>query len=282
MNYYLSAPETIYKPVRLRLLADDVRRNYLISFAGSVAHFKTFYAEGKNQIMIDSGAFSAWNSGKVIDREAYLRFCKTLPDEVFKINLDVIPKTGSSQEEKLICIEKSFENYLYLKSHLKNVLPVHHYGENISWAKKMLNETDYICISPANDTHENIKREYFNYIFSELPFTTKTHVLGYSSTEGIELYPFYSVDSISYKKSHMHGQVSFERSDGSIVDLSISRYARHIGLVYDPSRGLAEQPELLTEATYETIKGILKHFHYITEQHQTRDFSYLKQQLKLF
>lgn len=282
MEYFLSAPETIFKPVRERLISDGEKRNYLISFAGPVKHFETFYREGQNTIMIDSGAFSAWNSGKVIDREAYLKFLKKLPDEVFKINLDVIPKTGSSQEEKLKCIDESFKNYLYLKSHVKNVLPVHHYGEHIDWARKMLNETDYICISPANDTHEGIKREYFEYIFSELDLKTKCHVLGYSSVDGVENYPFFSVDSISYKKTHMHGQVYFARTDGKIIDLTISEYARMTGHVYDSSKGLAEQPELLSDATYSTIIALLKHFENITELHRTKDFSYLKNQLKLF
>lgn len=282
MNYYLSAPETIFKPVREILTSDSVRRNYLISFAGSVKHFDKFYNDGQNQIMIDSGAFSAWNSGKHIDREEYLAFCKKLPEDVFKINLDVIPVTGSSQSEKLKCIEKSFENYLYLKSHLKNVLPVHHYGEDVSWAKKMLNETDYICISPANDTHENIKREYFDYIFSEIDIKTKMHVLGYSSVDGVEKYPFYSVDSISYKKTHMHGQVYFKRTDGSIIDLDISDYAKLKGFLYDSRKGLASQPELLTSATYDTIMNLISHFERIGQINQTKDFSYLKRQLNLF
>lgn len=282
MEYFLSAPETIYKPVRERLLSDGISRNYLISFAGPVKHFETFYNQGQNKIMIDSGAFSAWNSGKTIDLEAYLKFCKTLPDEVFKINMDVIPKTGSTQQEKLKCIQQSFDNYLYLKKHLKNVLPVHHYGEDIVWAKKMLDETDYICISPANDTHENIKRQYFNYVFNELELDTKVHVLGYSSIEGLELYPFTSVDSISYKRTHMHGQVSFERSDGTIIDMDISDYAKWKGYEYNPRKGLVEHPELLAEGTYDTITAILKHFEKLKERNKTKDFSWIRQQLKLF
>ena len=282
MVYYISAPETIFKPVKERLLEDGSPRHYLLSFATSSRHFEQFYQEGLNSIMIDSGAFSAWNSGKTIDREAYLEYCKKLPSEVIKINLDVIPKTGSSQEEKLICIEQSFENYLYLKKHLDNVIPVHHYGEDIAWAKKMLEETDYICISPANDTHESIKREYFKYVFSELPVGVKTHTLGYSSTDGMDMFPFYSLDSISHKMTHMHGTVLYLRSDGSFRKIDIGDYAKLHGFSYNPAVGLSKQRDLLEESSHLTIINLLNYVDFLTEKHLEKDFGYIKQQLKLF
>jgi hypothetical protein len=281
MEYYLSAPETIYKPVKKMILEKD-NLNFLLSFATSSKHFETFYKEGKNKIMIDSGAYSAWNSGKVIDLEAYLAYCKKLPEEVLKINLDVIPETGSSMSEINKCVEKGFENYLYLKKHLKNVLPVYHYGEDISWARRMLEETDYICVSPANDTGEPIKREFFKYCFSELPTGVKTHTLGYSSIDGLAMFPFFSADSISYKKTHMHGCVSYVRSDKSIIDLDIGEYAKIKSMVYDSNKGLSEQPELLTSGTYDTIMAIIEYFEILKEKNKTKDFTYLKQQLNLF
>jgi len=283
MKYYLSSPENTFKPARLRVLNDDKKRNYLLSFGlNSTSHFNTFYQDGKNTIMIDSGAFSAWNSGKEINLDAYIDYCKKLPEEVYKINLDVIPKTGSSQEEKLRCIERGFENYLKMKSIIKNVLPVHHYGEDIMWAKRMLQETDYICISPANDTHENVKREYFNYVFGNINDIPKVHVLGYSSVEGLEMYPFHSVDSISYKKSQMFGGVYYERGDGSIVDLDMAQFAKIKGFVYLPDVSLSSQPELLGEAVYECINSLTNHFERLEERNKTRDFSWLKSQLTLF
>ena len=282
MIYYISAPETIFKPVKLRLLADDKKRHYLLSFATSSRHFEDFYQDGKNTIMIDSGAFSAWNSGKEIDREEYLSYCKKLPDEVFKINLDVIPKTGSSQEEKLKCIEESFENYIYLSKYLKNVLPVHHYGEDIKWIHKMLDETDYVCISPANDTHENIKRKYFKYLFSQIPLSTKTHALGYSSVSGCEMFPFYSVDSISHKATHMHGHVLYKRSDGSFIFLDISDYAKMNNYSYNPGVGLSKQRDLLEDSSYLHVNNLLDRFDEIKEKHKTKDFKFLTNQPTLF
>lgn len=282
MNYYFSAPECIYKPVREWILKEREGLFFLMSFANSTKQWKRFYNEGANTMIIDSGAFSAWNSGKTINREQYLRFCKTLPDDVYKINLDVIPRTGSSQEEKLKCIEESFDNYLYLSKHVKNVLPVHHYGEGIEWAKKMLDHTDYICISPANDTHENIKRQYFKWIFQELGLDVKMHVLGYSSIDGCKMFPFYSTDSISYKATHMNGNVMYERSDKTIVRLDISEYAKFIGLKYDSSIGLSAQPELLERGTRETILTLIELFNRIRKTNETKDFTYLISQQTLF
>lgn len=282
MIYYMSAPEALYKPVRDELLADENSYNFLLSFAINKRFFEMFYQEGKNRIMIDSGAFSAWNSGAVIDREEYLAYLKTLPAEVLKINLDVIPQTGSSREEKESCCEQSFQNFLYLSKRVENVLPVHHYGEHIDWARKMLDHTDYICISPANDTAEAVKRQYFGYIWEHLDFSVKTHVLGYSSMSGIKMFPFYSTDSISYKSAHMSGSVTITRADGKAMSISMKDYAKMNGFSYDPSVGLAEQPELLTHATRTQVRAILDSYDRIKNRAADRDWTHLKSQLNLF
>ncbi len=282
MIYYISGPESTIKNVKEKLMDDDKASHYLLSFATSSKHFDEFYRNGKNTIMIDSGAFSAWNSGKIIDREEYLAYCKKLPEEVYKINLDVIPQTGSSVAEKLKCTEESFKNFVYLKKHLKNVLPVHHYGEDISLMKRFVDECDYICISPANDTSEKIKRNYFKYLFSQIPLDVKTHALGYSSFSGCGLFPFYSVDSIAYKRTQMYGDLIYRKSDGSYMYMSIWDYAKMNGIEYDRDAGMAANKELLEEATYFHIQNLLNRFKELGEINKTKNFNYLKQQLTLF
>lgn len=283
MNYYLSSPTSVTPLAKNRMLESEEPLNFLLSFAlDAKGNFEKYYQQGKNHVLIDSGAFSAWNSGKVINREEYLAYIKKLPSEVSKINLDVIPRTGSSQGEKIACCQASFENFLYLNKHVKNVLPVHHYGEDISWAHKMLDHTDHICISPANDTAESVKRTYFRYIWEELDFSVKTHVLGYTSIKGSEMFPFYSVDSISYKAPMLFGNVLIERVDGSIIQSDLKTFAKHFGYEYDSRKPMKEQKDLLGEATWYHTKVILNHYKRITESHKTKDFSYLKSQLSLF
>lgn len=193
MKYFFSAAGNL-----IPKLKEMGAQNFLCSYVVSPKEPKHFLGTYKS-IIIDSGAFSAWNSGKEVDIEKYIEYAQSLDPDWTYINLDVIPKTGSTPKEIERCIEKGKENFLYIKTKLKNVLPVYHYGEKLSVLKWYMEHTDYIGISPANDTSEKVKREFLNNVFSITRDKIKCHGLGYSSLEGMTKYPFYSVDSISYK-----------------------------------------------------------------------------------
>lgn len=198
MKYFFSSPDS-HKETLQRCGVS----NYLLSFAVD-AKTCMHYSDERNSVIIDSGAFTIWNKGGEVDIDQYKDFCLTKPERWTFISLDVIPKTGSTQKEIDICCEKGYENFLYLKQYIKNLMPVYHYGDKIKWLKKYQEHTDYIGISPANDTHENVKRKFLKQCFSNLCIKTKTHGLGYSSFEGLTLFPFYSVDSISFKKVQVY------------------------------------------------------------------------------
>lgn len=208
MKYFFSSSARAYE-----LLKELGAENFLMSFAVDAKECSKVAQD--DNIIIDSGAFSVWNKGGSIDIDEYLNFCKQLPEHWTFINLDVIPKTGSTKQDIEICCEKGYENYLYLKQHLKNVMPVYHYGDNIKWLHKFIEHTDYIGISPANDTHENVKRKFLKEVFYVTQDKIKTHGLGYSSFEGLTMFPFYSVDSISFKKSKING-VQFWNEDSKL------------------------------------------------------------------
>lgn len=198
MKYYFSSSARAYS-----LLKELGAKSYLLSFAvdGSKA------LEMKNEdVLIDSGAFSVWNSGKTINIEDYISFCKKLPERWWFINLDIIPPNNASEEEIEQCCKKSFENYLYLKQHLKNVLPVYHHGEDIKWLHKYIEYTDYVGVG-LNKVSEKKKRAFFKEIFNITTDKIKVHAMGYSSFPGLTMFPFYSVDSISFKKSKINGKL---------------------------------------------------------------------------
>lgn len=197
MKYFFSSPES------MREVLDTCGvSNYLLSFAVDAKGCK-HYKDEKNTVIIDSGAFTVWNKGGSIDIDAYRDFCLQQPQEWSFINLDVIPKTGSTKADIEKCCEEGYENYLYLSKYIKNLVPVYHYGDEMKWLNKFVDHTDYIGISPANDTHESVKRRFLKEVFKNIDTSTKTHGLGYSSFEGLTLFPFYSVDSISFKKVHV-------------------------------------------------------------------------------
>lgn len=196
MKYVFSSPDS----VKHHLFEMGVR-NYLLSFAVDAKAIGKFIKPDRF-IIIDSGAFTVWNRGSgEIDIDKYLQFINDIDGNITCINLDVIPKTGSTKLQVERCVERSFENYLYLLSHSKHpIMPVYHYGEDIRVLKRYAEHTDYIGISPANDTHENVKRRFLDQVFKVTQTNIRTHGLGYSSFSGLYRYPFYSVDSISYKR----------------------------------------------------------------------------------
>lgn len=202
MKYFFSSPMS-----KISQLQECGVQNYLLSFAVDGKECKDLLSEfGDKEVIIDSGAFSVWNKGGSIDINAYAEFCSVLPKTWTFVNLDVIPKTGSSSADIAKCCEEGFENYLFLKSKLNNVLPVYHYGDDIKWLHKYYEYTNYVGVSPANDIHEKEKRKWLKATFKEIDVKNtklKTHGFGYSSFEGLTLFPFYSIDSISYKHISM-------------------------------------------------------------------------------
>ncbi len=199
MKYYFSSAHRAYG-----LLKELGTKNFLFSFAVDAKSIKSI--DENDSIIIDSGAFSVWNKGGSIDIDEYLKFCQSKPQQWSFINLDVIPETGSSQSDVDKCCEQGYENYLYLKDKLDNVMPVYHYGDDIKWLHKFMETSDYIGISPANDTHENVKRKFLTQVFNITRDKVKTHGLGYSSFTGLGMFPFYSIDSISFKRSKINGE----------------------------------------------------------------------------
>jgi hypothetical protein len=198
MKYFFSSPLR-----SLKLLRECGAQNYLWSFAVDGKEVSK-HALQSDSIIIDSGAFSLWNTGKgTIDIDEYITFCQTLPQHWTFINLDVIPETGSTKAEIERCCEASFENFQYIRKALPNVMPVYHYGEQERWLRQYEELSDYIGISPANDTAERIKRGFLGSVFRSWDKKKRYHALGYTSKEGLQLFPFYSVDSVSYKRQRI-------------------------------------------------------------------------------
>lgn len=208
MKYYFSSPLRT-----LQLLREYGATNYLWSFAVDGKEVQK-HAQERDSIIIDSGAFSLWNTGKgTIDIDEYIAFCRQLPQQWTFINLDVIPQTGSNKVEIERCCQESYENFLYIKQRLPSatVMPVYHYGEDMRWLRLYEEHAEFIGISPANDTSEQVKRRFLAQVFQRWDKKKRFHALGYSSASGLEIFPFYSVDSISYKRQNIRFQSDEKR-----------------------------------------------------------------------
>lgn len=204
-------------------------------------------------ILIDSGAFSAWNKGDVVDFDSYISYChNALGDPRLKkkkircVNLDVIPgkkgetkKISSSAEGKEMiagAAKQGFENLLYFKKN--GITPVHvfHQGEDFSWLVKMVQETDYIGISPANDVHQGQKRMWIDRVFSFLQkenIKVQTHGFAVWSPSIILDYPWTSCDAATWRLVAGYGGIylpvgGFSNPDFSQTPLTFAISSRRV------------------------------------------------------
>jgi len=154
-------------------------------------------------IFLDSGAFSAWSRKKEINIEEYIEFIKKNKSSLFcYANLDVIRNP-----------EKSYENQKYMEKKGLNPIPVFHTHEDYKWLKRYLLEGyEYIALGGLaggrNSVTFLIKHldTCFNIINNINP-TTKIHGFGIMNFLLLKRYPWYSVDSTTYRIEASYGVV---------------------------------------------------------------------------
>lgn len=170
------------------------------------------------QVILDSGAFSAWNRGKIIDVGEYIAFCKQaqraakIHNKKLKIvNLDVIPgrkgmtaqlnkidNTGNNRRIINDAASRGYQNLVRMKD--EGITPIHvfHQGEDWEWLHKMVELTDYIGVSPANDISIISRllwmRRVFEYMY-EHNIKVKTHGFAVWMVPVLKHLPFTSCDA---------------------------------------------------------------------------------------
>lgn len=169
------------------------------------------------ELMLDSGAFNAWNRGEEIDVNDYIKYVHTIKHCVSSyVNLDVIPG-APGRRRTLSEIEysaaKSHEHQLAMRAAGLSPIPVFHQGESFKWLEKMLDDGEpYIGIGVMKDLWWDSHRPWLDEVFSLL--TTKegrplvrVHGFGTMNPMGLWRYPFYSVDSTSWALAPAYGLV---------------------------------------------------------------------------
>ena len=164
-------------------------------------------------VLLDSGAFTAWKSGHPTTVDAvissYDRFISSagdLFDEIWAINLDVIPGQAGrdpTEDEIKEAIRVSDINFKILTDKFgPRILPVYHQGEPLERALELEHMTNgtsrYICVSPRNDLHENMRRTWSQQVHAALKPHTRTHGLATTGNLMMERVPWYSVDSATW------------------------------------------------------------------------------------
>ena len=159
----------------------------------------------KINLMVDSGAFSAWQSGAVVDLKAYIEWLKQHKDQLFSyVALDVMPDEGMGTISPNQCARASYKNLQVMLDAGLKPIPVFHQGESFWWLARLLKDGhDYIGIGGSATLSLPKRVEWLNEVFTllcdkdGLP-CVKTHGFGMGSPDLIWNYPFYTVDSTTW------------------------------------------------------------------------------------
>lgn len=185
--------------------------NILCSFAYKNAVNHIDYE--MKQLTLDSGAFTAWNSGGSVDIDEYAQYCldwmKKVP-HLRAVNLDVIPGEAgrtSTQYERELGMKESLKNADYLRSKGLSVEEVFHQDEPFEFLDLLvqrLPKGQVLCISPRNDVSKKQRLAWLQKVLAHLVKTVgkdnlpKMHGLAVTSKDLMLAFPFYSVDSSTY------------------------------------------------------------------------------------
>jgi hypothetical protein len=193
--------------------------HHITSFAGMPKkESKAMMDPSEFTFFLDSGAFSAWSRGAVIDLDEYCAFVKANIEHIeVYANLDVIPGVpgrNATKAERERAAAQSWENFLYMRSEGLDPLPIFHVGEDFKWLDMMCEATDYIGLGGMVGSHltPDLRRGWLDSVFyricdSEGKPAVKTHGFGMTSIPLIFRYPWYSVDSTTWIKIASHGGV---------------------------------------------------------------------------
>jgi len=168
----------------------------------------------KYHLIVDSGAFTAWNTGKTILLDEYCKFLDSIEClQPFKsIQLDVFGDP-----------EQSWKNYLIMKNRGYDTMPVFTRGENQETLEKMYQETDYIMFGGVVTGAGN--KGYVKW-FCENNKGRDCHWLGFVNMPFIKHYKPYSVDSSSWTSSVRYGSLQLVKADGTMMSLSNKDFAK--------------------------------------------------------
>ncbi|MBN2209551.1 MAG: hypothetical protein JW759_09680 [Candidatus Coatesbacteria bacterium] len=163
--------------------------NVLLSFASLGASRLASLPTGRfSSVMLDSGAFSAFRSGRTIDVLEYSKFIGRNLDNIdLYVNLDVI---GDA--------EASLANLRFMESRDLAPIPVFHYGEDLDVLRWMREKYCLIGLGGMVPRSRRRMFEWLSTVFNKLPH--KYHGFGIGDASLISAFPFHSIDNTTWKR----------------------------------------------------------------------------------
>lgn len=214
--------------------------NRLYSYFSERKHIEKYIEllkteKSKSKLMVDSGAFSAWTRGVTIDVDQYIDWLNEYYGYIAAAGqMDVIPghiKYGATPQQVREAAEGTWENYLYMRSKLKNpdlILYTFHVGEPLEYLKNALewrdkngNAIKYMALGGMVGKPRNIRNEFLSHCYSVIYAssnpTIKVHAFGMTDLRLCSKYHITSADSTTWIVNGAQGNI---REHYGLVNIS--------------------------------------------------------------
>jgi hypothetical protein len=224
----------------------------------------------KVNLLLDSGAFSAWSRGEEIDIKKYIRYLRDNEKLLWNyVTLDKIPgefgKRDNSQEEVERSASQSYKNQQRMKDAGLRPVPVFHQGERLHWLQKYLEDNEpYIGLSASKFVRIDEQQRWLDSVFNLLtddkghPYV-KTHGFALTSFTHLTAYPWYTVDSTTWSMTPGYGQIIIPAWKGGRYDYLAPPVRIAIsGVTHTSPTSQKKQFEALGDVTQEVVRRYLE------------------------
>lgn len=158
-------------------------------------------------ILVDSGAFTAWKKGINITVDDYSTFLKKLPFKPWNyFTLDVIGNP-----------ERSLDNFRSLQLLGHKPIPIFTRGEKLEMLDYYYGHSDYVSIGGLVGTKGN--KAFVNGIMKHIG-QRKVHWLGFTKQEFLHYYKPYSCDSSGWASGMLYGNLKLYDSCGKFHNVN--------------------------------------------------------------
>lgn len=165
----------------------------------------------KPRILLDSGAYSAFHRGDVIELDQYIGFVKRHSHLIESaVNLDIIPERGFDKDQLRAACEQSYRNLQIMKDAGINALPVVHQVDGPGWLERYLDDREpYIALAPVRGGGKRALN-WLNRCFETIKQASyQPQLHGLAVTNAIQMmeFPWTSVDSSTWVRQAAAGNV---------------------------------------------------------------------------
>ena len=243
LDLYLAGMQDERKRTQDEVMPANVLFSYENLQVRKAKDFDIYHTFGA-KLFIDSGAYSMWTRGIEIDVDEYINWLNERAEYLDLFGqVDAIPGTkegGATQKEVREAAEKTWDNYLYMRSRLKKpegLLYTFHVGEPKEFLEQALEWTDengkhipYIAFGGMVGKSTLIRENFLDMCFSIIRKSSnpdvKVHAFGMTSKELLGAFPITSADSTSWIMTAANGGIMTDVGT-VIVSKNQSHQANH-------------------------------------------------------